>query len=247
MKPARAGDLLAYLAQVPDPRGRKGRRHSLSAMLTAIVSALLCGARGYEGIVEWVHDLPLDFCHWMAFTRWPPKKDAFRDLLMKLDPAILEWAIQQWMFNEVGRDEPPDFLKGISIDGKCRCGILRAHSKAVHLLAAVDHHTGGVLSQIRVDEKTNEHKGSLVLLKNLLLKNRVIVGDAIFCQRDVCEQVLEAGGDYLFSVKENQSNLLRDIELEFNAAPASFSSSRHPRTNRRTTDGQHARQRSRSA
>lgn len=100
---------------------------------------------------------------------------------------------------------------------------------------------------LRKGVQTNEHKGSLVSLKNLLLKNRFVVGDEMFCQRDVCEQVLEAGGDYLFSLKENQSNLLRDIELEFNAAPASFSSSRHPRTNRRTTDGQHARQRSRSA
>lgn len=247
MEPARAGDLLAYLAQVPDPRGRKGRRHSLSAMLTAVVCALLCGSRGYEGIVEWVHDLPLDFCHWMGFTRRPPKKDAFRDLLMKLDPFVLEWAIQQWMFGEDGQDESPDILKGISIDGKCLCGTLRAHSKAVHLLAAVDHHTGGVLSQIRVEEKTNEHKGALVLLKNLLLKNRVVVGDAIFCQRDVCEEVLDAGGDYLFSVKENQPNLLRNIELEFTAAPAAFSPSRQSTASRRTTNGQHARQGSRSA
>jgi len=76
---------------------------------------------------------------------------------------------------------------------------------------------------LRKGVQTNEHKGSLVSLKNLLLKNRFVVGDEMFCQRDVCEQVLEAGGDYLFSLKENQSNLLRDIELEFNTAPAPLS------------------------
>ena len=41
-----AGNLLELLAQIPDPRGRHGRRHSLAAMLTAIVCAILTGARG---------------------------------------------------------------------------------------------------------------------------------------------------------------------------------------------------------
>ena len=73
---------------------------------------------------------------------------------------------------------------------------MRAHSRAVHLLAAVDHKTGCVLSQCRVDEKTNEHKAALELLKTIVLEGRVIVGDAMFCQRDLCEQIVDAGGDY---------------------------------------------------
>ena len=52
--------LLTYLSQVPDPRWRMGRCHSSSAMLTVVVCGLLCGARGYNGIVEWLHDLPVD-------------------------------------------------------------------------------------------------------------------------------------------------------------------------------------------
>ena len=65
MQPARAGSLLSYLAQVPDPRGRKGRRHPLSAMLTAVVCGFLCGHRGWTGLAEWLNDQPLDVCHWM--------------------------------------------------------------------------------------------------------------------------------------------------------------------------------------
>ena len=60
MEPARAGNLLTYLSQVPDPRGRKGRRHSLPAMLTAIICALLCGHRGYTGIAEWLPSAAMD-------------------------------------------------------------------------------------------------------------------------------------------------------------------------------------------
>ncbi len=80
-----------------------------------------------------------------------------------------------------------------------------------------------MLSQTRVDERTNEHKGALDLLRNLVLKGRVVLGDAMFCQREVCQQVLDAEGDYLIAVKGNQPTLLREIELEFTAAPAALS------------------------
>lgn len=199
-------------------------------MLTAVICSLLCGARGYEGLVEWLHDLPVDIWHGMGFTRRPPKKDAFRDLLIKLDPAELDRVLQRWVVTDLGLPDATEALVGISIDGKCLCATLRPYAKAVHLLAAVDHQTGYVLSQTRVDEKTNEHKGALDLLQNLVLNGRVVLGDAMFCQRELCQQVLDAEGDYLIAVKGNQPTLLREIELEFTAEPAAFSPSRQPRT-----------------
>ena len=199
-------------------------------MLTAVVCSLLCGARGYEGLVEWLHDLPVDIWHGMGFTRRPPKKDAFRDLLIKLDPAELDRVLQRWVVTDLGLPDATKTLVGISIDGKCLCATLRPYAKAVHLLAAVDHQTGCVLSQTRVDEKTNEHKGALDLLRNLVLKGRVVLGDAMFCQREVCQQVLDSEGDYLIAVKGNQPTLLPEIELEFTAELAAFSPSRQPRT-----------------
>jgi hypothetical protein len=192
-------------------------------MLTAVVCGLLCGARGYDGLVEWLHDQTVDIFHWMGFTRWPPKKDAFRDLLIKLDPAELDRVLRQWVATDLELPVESDGLAGLSLDGKSLCGTLRPYARTVHLLAAVDHRTGSVLSQMRVDEKTNEHKGALSLLQNMVLKGRVLVGDAMFCQRDLCQQVLESKGDYLIAVKENQPTLLRDIELEFTAEPAVFS------------------------
>jgi len=216
-------DLRSILAQVPDPRGRKGRRHSLSAMLTAVVCGVLCGARGYLGVVEWLHDLPVDFWHWMGYTRTPPKQDCFRDLLVKLDPKVLETALRSWVTDDLQLPVDDHSLSAISIDGKVLCATLRAFAPAVHLLAAVDHRTGNVLSQCRVSDKTNEHKGALELLKSLCIQGRVIIGDAAFCQRDLCQQVLDSGGDYVVAVKENQPGLLREIELEFTATSAVFS------------------------
>ena len=223
MSSACGGNLLAHLSQVPDPRGRKGVRHSLAAMLTATICGVLCGARGYVSLVEWLHEQPVDVWHWMGYTRRPPRKDCFRDLLMRLDPDALERALRTWITEELGLSDSEETLSGVSLDGKTLCGTLRAFTKAVHLLAAVDHQTGCVLSQCRVDEKTNEHKAALVLLRDLVLKGRVIVGDAMFCQREVCEQIVDSGGDYLLIVKDNQPTLLREIEQEFAAQDAAFS------------------------
>jgi len=192
-------------------------------MLTAVASALLCGNRGYKAIAEWLHDLPVDVWHWMGYTRKPPKQDCFRDLLMKLDPAVLERVLSRWIAEGLAIELTEDDLSAVSIDGKTLCGTLRSHQRAVHLLAAVDHKTGCVLSQCRVDEKTNEHKAALELLKTLVLEGRVIVGDAMFCQRDVCEQIVEDGGEYVFPVKENQPTLLREIELELASDAGGFS------------------------
>jgi hypothetical protein len=228
MASACAGSLLAELAQVPDPRGRKGRRHPLSAMLTAVVCGLLCGNRGYTALVDWLHDLPVDVWHWMGYTRRPPKQDCFRDLLMKLDPAALERALSTWITQVLKLVLPTsEALAALSLDGKSLCGTLTPFARAVHLLSVVDHQTQCVLSQLRVDAKTNEHKAALELLQTLVLNGRVVVGDAMFCQRDLCAQVLTAGGDYLVAVKENQPGLWREIDTEF-AAPVGGFSPLHP-------------------
>ena len=135
MSSARAGNLLTQLSQVPDPRGRKGRRHPLSAMLTAVVCGLLCGNRGYSALVEWLHDLPVDVWHWMGYTRRPHKLDCFRDLLMKLDPAHLERLLSEWISATL--EISAETLSAVSLDGKTLCATLRPFARAVHLLAAV--------------------------------------------------------------------------------------------------------------
>lgn len=196
-------------------------------MLTAVVCGLLCGNRGYTQLVEWLHDLPVAVWHWMGYTRRPPKRDCFRDLLMKLDPAALEAALAAWIHEALGLELNPAQLQAVSIDGKTLCGTLRPFARAVHLLAAVDHQTGCILSQCRVDEKTNEHKSALELLQTLVREGRVIVGDAMFCQREVCQQIVDSGGHYFLAVKGNQAGLEREISLELSAPDGVFSP-RHP-------------------
>lgn len=218
MTPAPAGNLLSFLAQVPDPRGRQGRRHPLAAMLAAVVCATLCGARGYSAIVQWLHALPVPWWHRLGFTRRPPKDHAFRDLLASLSPEAFEGAIRRWMTTMLGTPLHDDPLRLVAVDGKSLCGTLTVHQRAVHLLSLFDQELGGVLSQQRVDEKTNEHKAVLELLKTIVLSHCVITGDALFCQREICQQIVDSGGDYLVIVKENQPNLRENIASEFRPA-----------------------------
>ena len=84
------------------------------------------------------------------------------------------------------------------------------------------------MAQTRVrnggQDKTNEHKTALRLLRGVVLEGRLITGDAIFCQRDLSQQVIEAHGHYLWFVKENQPTLLDDIQAAFAASvEAAFS------------------------
>lgn len=92
---------------------------------------------------------------------------------------------------------------------------LTAHERNVHLLALLDQTLGGVLSQQAVPPSTNEAKAALELLRTILLEGRLITGDAMFCQREVCQQIVDRGGDYLLVVQDNQPELKAAIAAEF--------------------------------
>ncbi len=218
MEPAPAGSLLAYLAQIPDPRGRQGRRHVFTAMLATVVCAVLQGARGYAGIAQWIHSQHVSLWHALGYLRKPPKLGAFRKLLMQLPSAELEHALRHWVAGCLGEAVDDEKLAAVAMDGKSLCGTLQPHQRAVHLLSLLDHRTGCVLSQVRVDEKTNEAKSALELLQTLVLKGRVVTADAMFCQRDVCQQIIDSGGHYFVVVKDNQPDLKEAIAAEFRAA-----------------------------
>lgn len=220
MNPAPAGSLLAFLSQVPDPRGRKGRRHPLSAMLAVIACSILSGLRGYSAFADWVHSFRPEVWHLLGFTRKPPSKNCFRDLLIALDAEAFEEALSCWAAETLELSPSADDLDAVSLDGKTLCGTLAPHQKAVHLLAVLDQKTDGVLRQTAVDEKTNEHKAALPLLQALLLEGRVVVADAMFCQKEVCRQIRDGGGHYFVTVKDNQPTLKREIETAFADAKA---------------------------
>lgn len=209
-----AGNLLELLAQIPDPRGRRGRRHPLVAMLTTVVCAILTGSRGYRAIAQWVRSQNSTVWQWLGFHRKPPCANSFRNLLLALKPEVLESILRQWMAAAV-QLPPPDTVQSVAMDGKTLCNTLAAHQRNVHLLSLFDQATGGVLSQQAVPPTTNESKTAVDLLKTILLKGRLVTGDAMFCQRELCEEIVDSGGDYLFVVKDNQPELKAAVAADF--------------------------------
>lgn len=183
-------------------------------MLAAIVCGLLTGARGYKAITQWVQAQGPTAWQWLGFTRKPPCPNSFRNLLLTLQPATLESVLRQWM--ETVLDEPlPNEVRGTSLDGKTLCNTPAMHERNVHLLSLLDQKLGGVLSQQAVNPTTNEAKAALDLLKTVILRGRLVSGDAMFCQREICQQIVDSGGDFLFVVKDNQPELKAAIEAEF--------------------------------
>ncbi len=211
------GSLMSFLAEVPDPRSRHGRRHPLAAMLAHACCAILCGCRGYAAIVQWGRDQPIELMHRLGYTRTPASFGAFQALFSRLDADALEAALGRWVARLLG-PAAADGLRAVALDGKVARGSGTAEAAAVHLLAALDQAAGGVLAQGRVPAGTNEHKAALGLLRAMALEGRVITGDAAFCQRDLCRQVVADGGHYLIKVDDNQPTLKADIEAAFEPA-----------------------------
>ncbi|MDG3005723.1 ISAs1 family transposase [Paludisphaera mucosa] len=199
-----------FLAEVPDPRERSGRRHPLAAILAHACCAILCGCRGYAAIAQWGRDQPIGLMHRLGYLRRPPSYGAVREVFLRLDADAFEAAVARWV-DHVLPDVDPDGLRAVAIDGKASRGSRRGAAPAVHLLAALDQATGCVLAQARVPAETNEHKTALRLLKGLALEGRVVTGDAAFCQRDLSRRVVEAGGHFLWKVDANQPTLLADV------------------------------------
>jgi hypothetical protein len=215
------GGLLSFLAEVPDPRSRHGRRHPLSAVLALVCCAIMSGAKSYAAIGQWGQDQDLTLMHRLGFTRMPMKAGGIRKILIALDVTAFEAALTRWAEANLGRPIPPEPAprEAFALDGKSARGSFDGLERAVHLLSLMAHESGLTLAQTAVphgaEDKTNEHKTALGLLDGVDLKGRVVTGDAIFCQRDLSQQVIDAQGHFLWFVKENQPTLLHDIEAAF--------------------------------
>jgi predicted transposase YbfD/YdcC len=106
------------------------------------------------------------------------------------------------------------------IDGKVLRGTIpTGETQGVHLLAAYLPREGVVLMQVEVADKENEITAAPRLLEVLDLRGKVVRGDAMLTQRELSVQILDAGGDYLWVVKENQPALRADIAEVFQPAP----------------------------
>jgi DDE_Tnp_1-associated/Transposase DDE domain len=227
--PAPPGSLAAALAAVPDPRRPYGWRPAyapvpLVALLQATVAAVLCGARSLYAVAQWVRERAEDEPALLEALGFPVGRSTCVATLHRvytaLDVTAFERALGGWLATTgVAPDDP------LAVDGKTLRGV-HGHLEqgeyvpGLRLVAAYAHQAQAVLAQLRSGGKGQELAAAQQVLAQVPVAGRVVTGDALLTQREVCAQIVAGGGAYVVPVKENQPQLHADLAAAFSPVAA---------------------------
>jgi predicted transposase YbfD/YdcC len=206
--------LYSRLTSLPDHRARRGVRYALAVLLLAVLLAKLAGQDKPEGIAEWVK-WRADFFQEVFQLKRPltPHAMTYRRVLANVAlAAALDTLTREYLLSwpQAGQSVQ------IALDGKTLRGtIAPEQTRGLHLLAAYLPEEGIVLMQAEVAGHTNEIPVAPHVLKMLDLQGKIVTGDALLAQRTLSRVIVEAGGDYVWTVKDNQPQLRHDIEQLF--------------------------------
>jgi predicted transposase YbfD/YdcC len=193
------------LSDIKDPRVERTKRHALVDVLVIAVIAVINDCKGW-------HDMEL-----FAKARLPwlrtflnlengvPSEDTFRRVFEAIDPKAFNACIAT-ILSDLTAD-----LKGkvVAIDGKTMRGSFdkRRGLSSLHVVSAWASELGIALGQICVAEKSNEITAIPELVKTLDLRGATVTIDAMGCQKEIASAIVDAGADYVLSVKDNHPKL----------------------------------------
>lgn len=208
------GSLYERLELLNDRRDPHGLRYPLALALVFVILAKLAGEQEPRGIAQWVEfrkELLKEALHFDRNT--VPHPITYSRILGKaVDVEELQQAVSSFLLSAADAGVSAQ----INLDGKAMRGTIPAgQTQGLHLLAAYLPDEGIVLCQVEVATKENEIVAAPRLLKTIDLKGKILTGDAMFAQRGLSRQIVESGGEYLWTVKDNQSSLRSDIEALF--------------------------------
>lgn len=204
--------LYAYLEDVSDLRHPKGVRYRLADVLTLIILAKLSGEDEVKGMAQWLKHRCAGLVEMLGLPRrtMPHETTLSRILGVGVDEDELEQVLRRYFDGQVQASQD----EVITIDGKTMRGTLPS-GQGVHLLAAYQPQEGVVLMQDEVGAKENEISAAPKLLKQLDLRGKIVIGDAMHTQREVSKEIVRAGGDYVWTAKGNQAGVEEAIQHLF--------------------------------
>jgi predicted transposase YbfD/YdcC len=211
--------LAAHLAPLVDQRKRRGKRYPLVPLLLTAVLAKLAGYARLEDLSDWARLRATDLTTLFGLSRstMPHQATWSRIFAHAVELPALEASLTSFFLALRQRPELPE--RGsitLVLDGKTLRGTIPAgQSRGVHLLAAYLPDEGLVLAQAAVESKENEIVVAPSVLARLPLQGVVVVGDALHTQRTISTTIVEANGDYMWFVDQNQPGVLNDINQLF--------------------------------
>lgn len=208
------GSLYDYFSHVKDTRGKHGRQYPLTVLLIWMMLAKLCGEDKPSGIAEWItHRKEL----WVEYQLTDKTKTASHMTYRRVLQDILsaeEFEQLMTQYHQQKLTQGREIV--LSMDGKAIKGTIpHGEYRGTFLLAIYVPQQGLVLAQASIDRKENEIVVAPHLLRQVNLAGTIVIADAMHTQKTMCSQVVEAGGDYVLTVKDNQARTRWAIEKLF--------------------------------
>lgn len=207
------GSVLQEFEDLEDPRQSDRCQYPLQEMLLVALCAVSSDADDWVHVAEWGR-LKLEWLRkWLPFEQGVASHDTFSRLFGLLDPKQFEACFMRWMSRLCGA------LAGhIAVDGKSVRGSHECGAGMAHVVSAWHVPRGVTLGQLRTAAKSNEITAIPELLEALDIQGATITMDAMGCQREIVQTLVEAKADYVIAVKNNQPGLAQAVEALFSPA-----------------------------
>lgn len=199
-----------HFSVLKDPRQQSKVEHELTDILILCITAVICGAEGWQAIESFGHSRLEWLKQFGNFENGIPVDDTIARVISSLNPKELQRCFIDWMQDASGASQG----KIISVDGKTvrRSFDKRNKKSAIHMVSAFASENGVVLGQQKTKDKSNEITAIPELLQLLELKGCIVTIDAMGCQKKIAKKILDKKADYVLAVKDNQKHLHNDIK-----------------------------------
>jgi predicted transposase YbfD/YdcC len=215
---SQVADLRPFLDLVPDPRARRGRWYSLTAILLVCACAAVSGARSVDEIAEWAARASDTVLTAVGVRRHPllwrrsPSRTTIGRVLAAVDADVLDRAVGTYLTGRNTRATAPEQRQIIAVDGKSLRGSARLSAGRRHLLSAVTHHRALALAQAEVGAKTNETAHFQPLLEPLALDGTLVTFDALHSVKANVTWLVETkNAHYIAMIKRNQATAYQQL------------------------------------
>lgn len=202
-----------HFGSLTDPRIERTKLHKLIDILVIAICAAVCGCDNWEDVEEFGEAKQEWFETFLELPNGIPSHDTFNRVFGRLDPVEFRTCFIGWV------SAASELIGGqvIAMDGKV---LRRSHDRgigkgAIDMVSAWACANRLVLGQVKVDEKSNEITAIPQLLKALEISGCIVTIDAMGCQTEIAQTIVDEGGDYVLALKDNQGNLFEDTQKLF--------------------------------